>query len=123
MERAFWLRIEAICAGLPARGSGAVEGRPSAGCRRLPGYLVASVFGVALGLAAYGLYQLLSLHRRTATVQVAVVATLVGSVVFVVDGRDPAVDSVGAAFWMWPGICTSRSGCGYSGFLPSPIPG
>ena len=82
LERAFWLRIEAICAGLPARGSGAVEGRPSAGCRRLPGYLVASVFGVALGLAAYGLYQLLSLHRRTATVQVAVVATLVGSVVF-----------------------------------------
>ncbi|HSL25781.1 MAG TPA: hypothetical protein VLA54_05815, partial [Acidimicrobiia bacterium] len=47
------------------------------------GFLVGSVFGVGLGVAAYGLFQFVWLHRRTAAAQVAVVATMVGSVVFV----------------------------------------
>lgn len=45
-------------------------------------YVGASLFSVALGLASYGLYQFLTIERRSAIAQTAMVSTIVGAVVF-----------------------------------------
>lgn len=45
-------------------------------------YVGASLFSVALGLASYGLYQFLTIERRSAIAQIAMVSTIVGAVVF-----------------------------------------
>lgn len=45
-------------------------------------YVGASVFSVALGLASYGLYQFLTIERRSAVAQIAMVSTIVGAVLF-----------------------------------------
>lgn len=45
-------------------------------------YVGASLFSVALGLASYGLYQFLSIERRSAIAQTAMVSTIAGAVVF-----------------------------------------
>ena len=46
--------------------------------------LVAASFGISLGLAAYGLYQFLTVGRRPSVItQTAMVATLVGAAVFI----------------------------------------
>lgn len=45
-------------------------------------YVAASLFSIALGLAAYGLYQFITIERRSVIAQIATVSTIVGAVVF-----------------------------------------
>lgn len=83
MEKSFrltWIKAGAI-AGLIATGSYSflVLGSGS----ETMGFIAGSLFGLSLAVAAYGLYQFVSLQRRTPLVQGAVAATIIGSVVFV----------------------------------------
>lgn len=77
--RLTWIRIGAA-AGLVAVVSYTFLLLLSGGFR--VAYVGASVFSVALGLASYGLYQFLTIERRSAIAQVAMVSTIVGAVVF-----------------------------------------
>jgi len=74
-----WIRI-GVGAGLVAVGSYTFLLLASGDLRIA--YVGASVFSVALGLASYGLYQFLTIRRRSAVAQIATVATIVGAVVF-----------------------------------------
>lgn len=77
--RLTWIRI-GVAAGLVAVVSYTFLLLLSGGFR--VAYVGASVFSVALGLASYGLYQFLTIERRSAVAQIAMVSTVVGAVVF-----------------------------------------
>lgn len=74
-----WIRI-AVAAGLVAVASYTFLLFASGDLR--VAYVGASAFSVALGLASYGLYQFLTIGRRSAAAQIATVATIAGAVVF-----------------------------------------
>lgn len=74
-----WIEV-GIGAGLVAVGSYTFLVITSGGIRMT--FVIASVFSVSLGLASFGLYQFLTIERRTLVAQVAAVATGVGAVLF-----------------------------------------
>lgn len=77
--RLTWIRV-GVAAGLVAVVSYTFLLFLSGGFR--VAYVGASVFSVTLGLASYGLYQFLTIERRSAVAQIAMVSTIVGAIVF-----------------------------------------
>lgn len=74
-----WIRI-GVAAGLVAVASYTFLILATGGFRVV--YVGASIFSLALGLASYGLFQFLTIERRSAVAQIAMVSTIVGAVVF-----------------------------------------